>query len=467
MKNLNLFKYITAVTLALLLAFGFTIASQQGLASPIEEDSELLFSQEELDQMLAPIALYPDALLAQILTAATYPLEVVSAARFVKENEGLKGAELLEAAQDKEWDPSVKAMLEFPAILAMMDEELEWTTDLGDAFLAQQSDVMDTIQRLREKAYAQGNLVTNDEQVIKVEPQTKVIIVETASPQIVYVPVYDPVVVYGSWWYPAYPPYCYYPARYWGAVYTRVVFVDLFWGGWGIWGWDWHYYYVRINVKRHNHFTKHHYKKYHHYTIYDHDRKDYAWRHDYKHRRNVGYRDYSTAERFGGQKRTIVTKKSSKTDRYKPEEIRQQPSKKDLRTGKEIQTKTRPLAINDGGRKDKKSYKAPRQDLSINIEKQLKVKQPKRDTGFNTEVQKVRRPSTINVDKGSVAITKQKTTVIEKTSNKKQIFNDFGTTIKNRVMNRSAAYDSKISAGFQPGAKSQKGNFQFNSGKWK
>ncbi len=492
MKNINLFKYITVITLSLLLVFPLPTGTKQGLASTIEEEQELLFSQEELDQMLAPIALYPDALLAQILTAATYPLEVVSAARFVRENEGLKGAKLLEAAQDKDWDPSVKAMLEFPTVLAMMDEELDWTTDLGDAFLSQQSDVMDSIQRLREKAYAQGNLATNDEQVITVEPQTKIIVIETANPQIVYIPVYDPLIVYGPWWYPAYPPYRYYPARYWTGIYTRVFFVDLFWSGWGIWGCDWHYHYVRINVKRHKDFTRHHYKKHHHYISYKYDRDDYIWRHDSKHRKNVGYRDYSTAKRFGGKIRPGAIKKSSKPDIYKSETILQQPVKNKSKTNKKIQTRTRPLAINNDYRKTKgkaikqktttikkttemkanvdyfksdtkakKNNKAPKRDFSVDIKKEIKVRQPKSNVGFETEVQKVRRSSAVKTDKGSAAIKKQKAAVIEKTGNKKQIFSNVVRAAQSRGKNKSAVYDPKISTGFQSGDKSGKNNFRF------
>ena len=159
MKKIKRFKHITSCMLVLLLAIPFSAMSQPIEESMAAQTSEKFFKPEELEQMLAPIALYPDALLAQVFTAATYPLEVVEADRFVKENQGLKGEALLEAAKDMDWEPSVKAMLEFPDVLAMMDEQLEWTKKLGDAFLAQQSDCMDAVQRLRQKAYEQGNLV--------------------------------------------------------------------------------------------------------------------------------------------------------------------------------------------------------------------------------------------------------------------------------------------------------------------
>lgn len=162
------------------------------------------FTQEELDQMLAPIALYPDSLLSQILMASTYPLEVGEAARWSRDHPDLKGDQAVMAVEQKNWDPSVKSLVAFPQILMMMDEKLDWTERLGDAFLGQQAQVMDTAQYLRQKAQTAGNLRSNDQ--IRVEPQGEAIIVEPANPTVVYVPYYDPAVVYGPWWWPAYPP---------------------------------------------------------------------------------------------------------------------------------------------------------------------------------------------------------------------------------------------------------------------
>ncbi|MCX5701588.1 MAG: DUF3300 domain-containing protein, partial [Candidatus Omnitrophica bacterium] len=216
MRKIKLFKRITVCTLVLLLAIPITAMADEIQESLETQSPEKVFKPEELEQMLAPIALYPDALLAQVLTVATYPLEVVAADRFVKENQGLKDEALLEAAKDKDWEPSVKAMLGFPDVLAMMDEQLEWTEDLGIAFLTQQADCMDAVQRLRQKAHQQGNLYTSEKQVIVVEPETKIIIIEPVSPEIVYVPVYDTTIIYGNWWYPGYPPYSFYPRRYYG-----------------------------------------------------------------------------------------------------------------------------------------------------------------------------------------------------------------------------------------------------------
>ncbi len=145
---------IFLVFLSIIIAAPLNIFGYEVVSTPTQDR----FSKEELDQMLAPIALYPDTLLAQMLMAATYPLEVVEAARWVGKNPNLKGELLDQALQDKDWDVSVKSLAHFPDVLAMMDEKIEWTTRVGDAFLAQKDDVMDTIQDLRAKAEAAGNL---------------------------------------------------------------------------------------------------------------------------------------------------------------------------------------------------------------------------------------------------------------------------------------------------------------------
>jgi len=194
-----------AWAMILLLAVPPGAFAQQSEAAPV-------FKQEELDQILAPIALYPDSLIAQILMASTFPLEAVQADRFAKQNANLKGDALTKALESQNWDPSVKSLVNFPQVLTMMSEKLDWTQKLGDAFLAQQKPVMDTIQSLRAKAQAAGNLKTTKEQTVIVEQ--KIIKIESASPQVIYVPTYNPTVVYGAWAYPAYPPHYYYPPGY-------------------------------------------------------------------------------------------------------------------------------------------------------------------------------------------------------------------------------------------------------------
>src|SRR2546425_10904675 len=156
----------------------------------VPKQSRPAFTQQELDQMLAPIALYPDSLLSQILMASTYPLEVVEAARWSKANRGMKGEEAVKAVEQRDWDPSVKSLAAFPQVLAMMDQQLEWTARLGDVFVAQEPQVMETVQSLRQKAYAAGNLRST--QQASVYQQGDALAIEPASPEMVYVPYYDP-----------------------------------------------------------------------------------------------------------------------------------------------------------------------------------------------------------------------------------------------------------------------------------
>jgi hypothetical protein len=209
------------------------------------------FKQEKLEQIIAPIALYPDSLLTQILMASTYPLEVVQADRWAKQNKNMKGDALAKALEAQTWDPSVKSLVNFPQVLTMMSEKLDWTQKLGGAFLAQQKDVLNTVQDLRKKARASGNLKTTKEQVVKVEKE--VIIIESASPQVIYVPAYNPTVVYGVWAYPSYPPYppypVYPPGYKAGAAFVTGVAVGAAWGyAWG--HSDWHGGDVNIDVNR-------------------------------------------------------------------------------------------------------------------------------------------------------------------------------------------------------------------------
>lgn len=164
------------------------------------------FNTEQLDALLAPVALYPDALLTQILMASTFPLQVVEAGRWVNDpaHKDLTGDALTKALEAQAWDPSVKSLVPFPSTLAMMNSNLEWLQQVGFAFADQQAEVMNSVQRLRRQAHANGSLQTTPQQVVRVEPTE--IIIEPAQPNVVYVPSYNPAVVYGTWPYPAYPP---------------------------------------------------------------------------------------------------------------------------------------------------------------------------------------------------------------------------------------------------------------------
>ena len=260
------------------------------------------FQQEELDQMLAPIALYPDSLLAQILMAATYPLEVVQAERWTKANENLGPDQLNDALDKKDWDPSVKALVPFPQVLSMMSENLEWTQMLGDAFLDQQDEVTDTVQKLRRKAEAAGNLRDTQEEKVIVEGD--VIDIEPAQPEVVYVPVYDPAVIYGPWWYPAFPPFFFLPPRgvvigfHGGMGFGRGIAVG---GAWGrAWGhWDWRNHSVNVNINRQININRN-------MGITRTSIQTTRWQHDPSHRRGISYRSEANQERYGQMNRAAV-----------------------------------------------------------------------------------------------------------------------------------------------------------------
>jgi len=216
------------------------------------------FNKEELAQMLAPIALYPDALLSQVLMAASYPFEVVEADRWLANNPGLNGDARDNALKEKDWDVSVLSLCYYPKVLSMMTENLNWTARLGDAFINQQQEVMDTVQELRGKAYAQGNITTTQEQNVIVED--RIIRIETVSPDYMYVPVYDPYVIYGPWWYPAYLPFpIFYPGV--AVIGPRIVFSPRVYVGFGVFGWsafNWHDRNVAfVNIDRTKRFNRH------------------------------------------------------------------------------------------------------------------------------------------------------------------------------------------------------------------
>lgn len=197
------------------------------LAAPAlaQGQAQRSYAQPELDQMLAPIALYPDALLSQVLMAATYPLDVVLAARWSRANPGLQGDAAVQAAEIEPWDASVKSLLAFPQVLQRMEENLDWTRALGNAFLAQQPDVMEAVQQLRRRAQAAGNLQSDAQ--VHVEQQGPAIVVQPASPTVVFVPYYDPMVVYGAWWWPAYRPVAWAPWPGYARPYRQAGF---WWG---------------------------------------------------------------------------------------------------------------------------------------------------------------------------------------------------------------------------------------------
>jgi hypothetical protein len=209
---------LLALSIAFVLFFAFaqeTNAQSQPASTPASTSPDQALKPEQLDALVSPIALYPDTLLAEVLMASTYPLEVVQAARWVAENKNLKGDALKTEVDKQGWDESIKSLTATPDVLKMMSDKLDWTQKLGDAVLAQQTDVMDSIQRLRAKADANNKLQSTKQQKVtkKSDGGKQYIVIEPTDPETIYVPYYDPAVVYGAWPYPAYPPY------YWGAGY--------------------------------------------------------------------------------------------------------------------------------------------------------------------------------------------------------------------------------------------------------
>lgn len=259
------------------------------------------FTQEQLDQLLAPIALYPDSLLSQVLMASTYPLEIVEAARWSQANPNLKGDAAVAAVKDKSWDVSVKSLVAFPQTLQMMNTQLDWTQKVGDAMIGQQKEVAASIQRLRARAEAAGNLKSTPQQKVTTQSSggTNAIVIEPANPEIVYVPYYNPAWAYGAWPYPAYPPPYYPPPPNYGAALMSGMMFGLgvaagsaMFGGWH-WGWNgsaWSNSYTTVNVNRAtsitNNFNASHYA-------------DGRWNFDAAHRGGVPYRTPAERDRYG------------------------------------------------------------------------------------------------------------------------------------------------------------------------
>lgn len=263
--------------------------------SAVAQTEKKPFSPQELDQILAPIALYDDALLSQVLMAATYPLEVVEAARWQQANPNLTGDAAVKAVADKTWDVSVKSLVAFPTILKQMNDHLDWTQKLGDALLGQQDDVAASIQRLRAKAAAAGNLKTGPQHTVTTTSQGSdtVYAIQQTNPEVVYVPTYDPNTAYGQWSDPAYPP-TYWPlggalARglMWGA---GIAAAGALFGGWN-WGYGGTGSYVNVNANRAVNIDR----NFNRNNIGTGNR----WQHEVNHRRGVAYRDPATRQQFG------------------------------------------------------------------------------------------------------------------------------------------------------------------------
>ena len=258
-------------------------------------------TQDQINSLVAPIALYPDELVSQILVASTYPLEIVQAYQWTQQHPELKGQDLTGAAQKQSWDPSVQALVAFPGVLKRMNQDVTWTTNLGNAFLANQASVMDSIQNMRVRAQNAGKLKSTEQQTVSntTEDGHPVVNIEPASPNVVYVPDYDPAWIWGpapnwypypTWYYPPPPPFGYW--CWWGPeIFVGSMFFG--WGGWGGWGWHphWHEHNVFINQRfiTVNHFNTVHVNQMHGRDV---------WVHESTHRMGVAYPNRALSTHF-------------------------------------------------------------------------------------------------------------------------------------------------------------------------
>jgi hypothetical protein len=270
-----------------------------------------------LDSLVAPIALYPDPLLSQVLVASTYPLEIIQLQQWLAQHKDLKDKALVEAVEKEDWDPSIQGLAALPDAVKQLAENIKWTTDLGNAFLAQQSDVMDAVQRMRAKAKDAGNLKSNEQMKVetKVVESKSVVVIEQASPEVVYVPSYNPVVVYGPPVYP-YPPIAYPPPGYYaaGAVigFGVGIAIGAAWGGgWG-YGCGWGGNNVNINVNNNfvNHYNRTNINGGNRNNINGGNRVNNGlpggnnkWQHNPAHRGGAPYSNRATATKYGGTSR--------------------------------------------------------------------------------------------------------------------------------------------------------------------
>jgi hypothetical protein len=386
-------RFSRLIMIALLWCVPLGALAQQPTTTPTQP----LLKPAELDQLLAPIALHPDPLLSEILIASTYPLEVVQADRWEKSNKTLKGDALTAALEKQSWDDSVKSLVPVPRVLDMMSEQLDWTQKLGDAVLAQQADVMDAVQRLRARGRANGKLESTKEQTVtvKTENQKQYVVIEPTSPNEIYVPYYEPAVVYGDWPYPDYEPY-YFPPPYGyipgAALATGVAFAagvavrHAFWGNcdWGR---------RNINVANRN------------VNINNFDRNNInnftKWEHNADHRHGVKYSNADVRQKFA--KTDIQAGKAARQDfrgkdGQKAEPDRGRPGAGDRdrpaagdRDRAAAADRDRPQARDTGGRQDagkrgsgKAAQKAsPKTGQKPSQQPSQKASKPQRDTAFS------------------------------------------------------------------------------------
>jgi hypothetical protein len=280
----------------------FAVAQQAPEPPPSQGDtSAQLLSPQQLDNLVAPVALYPDPLLAQVLAAATYPLEIVEVQQWLQDHRDLRGQQLMDAAKQQNWDPSVQAMVAFPDVVTMLNRDVRWTTDLGNAFLAQQADVMAAVQRMRGRARNNGRLQTTPQQTVTTQSQDgqSAIDIEPADPQVVYVPTYNPAYIWGPPAYGYYPP-LWYPTIGYGFGFYPPCYLGGFFGGFGGFGWGWGFGWFSHSLFLNGPFFTH-------FGFGGFGRGfgggfagRSAWAHNPVHRLGVPYANHGVANRFGG-----------------------------------------------------------------------------------------------------------------------------------------------------------------------
>ena len=386
-------KIIKQIAQGILLILAASMIQAEEQAADIEP-----FSQAELEQILAPIALYPDTVLSHILIAATYPLEVIQAERWTLKNPDITGSDAVEAVAAENWDPSVKALVAFPQVLKRLSENLEWTQKLGDAFLQDEKKLLASVQALRVRAYEAGNLDKMDKVSVIHEDDT--IVIEPVEREVVYVPYYDTRFVYGPWHWSHYPPVYWHSPHYASHYYGHHT-TPFYWGprvhvsfGFFFSSFHWHDHHV-VRIPYH-HYQPHHYYDRHQIARHRHARR---WSHNPEHRRGVSYRSVTVSNRYNSQRASqteIQThrnarkysnkegKSNRKIDRRVDSRIKVGNSKKVVKSNARntrIATPDRiKKELSDGRISVKERKSRPTNDSSANKNKSSRINQPRPDS---------------------------------------------------------------------------------------
>ncbi|GGW52795.1 DUF3300 domain-containing protein [Alishewanella tabrizica] len=358
----------------------------------------------ELDQMLAPIALYPDSVLTHVLIAATYPLEIVQAARWLEQNPGLSGEAAVAAASDQDWDPSVQALVAFPQLLQRLNDDLIWTQQLGEAFISNEPALLASIQRLRQRAYAQGSL--NKMEHVVVEREREIIVIEPARREVIYVPYYDTRVVYGNWWWPSYPPVHWYEpvgyrnnvTFYWGSGFNirPSFYFSIF---------DWQ----RRHVVVHHHY---HYTPPRYYPKRQHFHHASRWQHDHYHRRGVHYQHRELRDRHDFYDSRPEHRRHAQQDRSKAPRDRQYAEERanELRTDNRLVPADSRLRQNPQRRDERDAYAQRQQREAERLERETQrqdrdMQRQQREAQFSQRQQAQRQRAEGRANQTSPAAT--------------------------------------------------------------